>query len=232
MSIRQNFNLSAYLVIGPESTSRPVDEVVFDAVRAGFTFVQIRSKVASARELVEISRKSAEKIFELGKSDEVALVINDRLDIVLAARESGIKIDGIHVGQNDIPVKVCRKYLGENSIVGLSAPTSKLIDYVKNADVSDIDYFGAAPLHETESKKDLEQSADGKIITVDFEKFSFLAKISPIPVVIGGGVKLKDLPELKKTGVDGFFVISAVTDAADTFKAAKDLVNEWTGIGD
>ena len=148
-------DISAYLVVGRENTNgRPVAEIVGDAVRAGFTCVQIRSKTASALEMIEDCRQSAEAIAKLGKSDIVALLVDDRLDIVLACRELGIKVDGVHVGQSDIPVSICRKFLGKEAIIGLSAPTKDLIDYVQNADVSLIDYFGAGPVHETATKPD------------------------------------------------------------------------------
>ena len=109
MSIRDNLDISAYLVIGPENTcGRPVKQVVASALAGGFTCVQVRSKVASARELIAYTREAADAIAEAGKSDEVALLVDDRLDVVLAARAQGIKVDGVHVGQKDIPVDVCR----------------------------------------------------------------------------------------------------------------------------
>ena len=227
MSIRERLDISAYLVIGQENTSHPVEEVVAAAVAEGFTCVQIRSKVATAREMIATLEKSARAIRELGKSDSVALLVDDRLDVVLAAREAGIKVDGVHVGQNDIPVEVCRKYLGEDSIVGLSARTNELIDYVKSADVSQIDYFGAGPLHETKTKPDCGKTADGRIVTRSFEEITELVQVSPIPVVIGGGVKLKDIPNLAATGVQGFFVVSAVAGADNPRLAACELVSAW-----
>lgn len=227
MSIRENFDLSAYLVIGAENTARPVEEVVDSAIRAGFTFIQIRSKKSDAREIILTLKNCASVIQNLGKSDTVALVVNDRLDIALAAREIGIKVDGVHVGQSDIPAAVCRKYLGENSIVGLSARTENLIDYAKTADVSAIDYFGAGPLHETATKPDCGLSADGKIITRNLDELAELARISSKPVVVGGGVKLADLPALAKTGVAGFFVVSAVAGAENPYEVARELVTAW-----
>ena len=90
--MRRKFDLSAYLVIGPENTDgRSVARVIAEAVRAGFTFVQIRAKNAEAREIIELTRAAADVIAAQGKSAEVALVINDRMDCVLAAREQGIK---------------------------------------------------------------------------------------------------------------------------------------------
>lgn len=222
------FDVSAYLIVGRENTNgRPIEEILEAAVKAGFTFIQIRSKEESALELIEDCKKAADIIARHGKSDSVALVVNDRLDVILAAREQGIKVDGIHVGQTDIPVSVCRKYLGKDSIVGLSAPTKDLISYVKDYDCKDVDYFGAGPVHDTESKKDLTKDEAGNVIIKTFAELSDLAKISPIPVVVGGGVKTADLQDLKKGGVHGFFVISAVAGAEDPFKAAAEMVETW-----
>ena len=230
MSIRERLDISAYLVIGPENYTRPVEEIVSAAVGEGFTCVQIRSKVATAREMISILEKSAAAIHELGKSDSVALLVDDRLDVVLAAREVGIKVDGVHVGQSDIPVNVCRKFLGNESIVGLSARTEQLIDYVKSADVSQIDYFGAGPLHETQTKLDAGKTSDGRFITHSFDEIAELVKVSPIPVVVGGGVKLKDIPELVATKVQGFFVVSAVANANNPKLAARELVTAWHSV--
>ena len=109
----------------------------------------------------------------------------------------------------------------------MSARTEELINYVKTADVSQIDYFGAGPLHKTQTKLDAGKTSDGKFITHGFEEFAELAKVSPIPVVVGGGVKLKDIPALVATGVQGFFVVSAVAGADNPKLAARELVNAW-----
>ena len=227
MSIRERLDISAYLVIGQENTTRPVEKVIAAAVSEGFTCVQIRSKVATAREMIDTLGKTAAAIRELGKSDSVALLVDDRLDVVLAARDAGIKVDGVHVGQSDIPVDVCRKYLGAGSIVGLSARTEELIDYVKAADVSQIDYLGAGPLHATETKLDAGKTSDGRFITHGFKELAELVKVSPRPIVVGGGVKLKDIPSLVATNVAGFFVVSAVAGADNPRLAARELVEAW-----
>ena len=228
MSIREKLDISAYLVVGPENTKgRPVATIIKDAIEAGFTCVQIRSKVASACELIQLTRQASDAIAQAGKSDEVALLVDDRLDVILAARKQGIKVDGIHVGQSDIPVEVCREYLGEDSIVGLSARTHELFEYIKTLDVSQIDYFGAGPLHETKTKPDCGLDWDGKVVTRSFADISKLAKLSPIPVVVGGGVKLVDIPQLAQTEVHGFFVVTAVSEADDPKLAATDLVKTW-----
>ena len=228
--MRTKIDLSAYLVIGPENTSgRPVARVIAEAVRAGFTFVQIRAKGADAREVIELTRAAADVIAAQGKSDVVSLVINDRLDCVLAAREQGIKVDGVHVGQTDIPIDVCRKYLGADAIVGLSARTTELLDYVAHCDTVCIDYLGAGPLHATPTKPEAGRTSSGEIVTRSLDELAALHRISPVPVVVGGGVKAADLPALRATGVEGFFVISAVAGAEHPYSAAEELVSLWRG---
>ena len=145
MSIRDNLDISAYLVLGPENTlGRPVGDVVAQALDAGFTCIQVRSKVASAREIIALTGDAAQAIAQAGKTGQVALLIDDRLDCVLAAREQGIAVDGVHVGQSDIPVEVCRKLLGPDAIVGLSARCEEMLEYVKTADMSLVDYLASA----------------------------------------------------------------------------------------
>lgn len=230
MSIRNHLDISKYFVIGPENTlGRPVSQMLHAVVDAGFTCIQIRSKEASAREMIELCRESAEIIAAAGKSDEIALVVDDRLDVVLAARKLGVKVDGIHVGQSDIPVEVCRAYLGEDAIVGLSARSHELFEYIETADVSKVDYFGAGPLRPSVTKTDCGMDEDGKILTRSFADLTRLAKESPIPVVVGGGVTAADLPQLYQTGVAGFFVVSAIASAADPAAAARALAQAWDG---
>lgn len=226
--MRESLDISAYLVIGPENTmGRPVSDVITQALRAGFTCVQIRSKECTARDLITYTIQAADAIAAAGKSESVALLVDDRLDVALAAREAGAKVDGVHVGQTDIPVEVCRKLLGSDSIVGLSARADEMLEYVKNADMSLVDYLGVGPLHETPTKTDCGLAADGTIITKSIDDLKELACASPVPIVVGGGVKIADIPLVKSTGVDGFFVVSAVCGADNPEAAARELVDAW-----
>ena len=168
MSIRNALDISKYFVIGPENTKgRPVADIVRAVVDAGFTCIQLRSKEAGAREMIELSRQTADIIAAAGRSDRLALLIDDRLDVALAARKLGIKVDGVHVGQGDIPVSICRDYLGEDCIVGLSARSQDLFDYVKTADVSQIDYIGAGPLRPSVTKLDSGREENGNILNTN-----------------------------------------------------------------
>lgn len=228
MSLRDTLDISAYLVLGPENTlGRPVGDVVAAAIDAGFTIVQVRSKVFGARDLMACAAEAARAIEAAGAQDRVPLLIDDRLDVALACRDAGIKVDGVHVGQSDVPVETCRKYLGEDAIVGLSAAAHEMRRYIETADMSQVDYLGVGPLHETATKPDCGLDDDGKIITRSLEELADLHRVSPKPIVVGGGVKAADLPGLAKTGVEGFFVVSAVCAADDPHAAAAELVAAW-----
>ena len=228
MSMRDVLDISAYLVLGPENTlGRPVADVVAQAVSAGFTCVQVRSKECSARELIACTASVADVLAQAGVSERVALLVDDRLDVVYAARQQGVKVDGVHVGQTDIPVEACRSLLGPDAIVGLSARADEMLEYVKNADMSLVDYLGVGPLHETPTKRDCGLAPDGTIITKSLDDLRDLHAASPVPIVVGGGVKAADIPLVAQTGVDGFFVVSAVCGAEDPKAAALELVQTW-----
>ena len=78
--MRKHLDVSAYLVVGPENTlGRPVPEIVGQAVAAGFTCVQLRSKTATAREMIALCRETAAVLARLGRADAVALLVDDRL---------------------------------------------------------------------------------------------------------------------------------------------------------
>ena len=230
MSIRDNLDISAYLVLGPENTcGRPVEDVVGEALDAGFTIIQVRSKVAGAREMIECARRVADVIAAKGKSDTVPLLIDDRLDVAIACRDLGIKVDGVHVGQSDIPPEICRAHLGEDAIVGLSAGAAEIRAYIEKEDVTPIDYFGVGPLHPTLTKPDAGLAEDGSVVTKSLAELAGLHQVSPRPIVVGGGVKAADIPALAATGVEGFFVVSAVAGVDDPHAAAKELVDLWQG---
>ncbi len=228
MGVKENLDLSAYFVVGPENIGgRSFPKLIDDVVSAGFTCIQLRSKVAGAREMIALAKEAAQVIELAGKSEIVNLLVNDRLDVVLAAKKLGIKVDGIHVGQSDIPVEICRDYLGVNAVIGLSARAHEMIDYIKTTEIGPVDYFGVGPLRETSTKPDCGLDIDGSIATRSLEDLTTIARISPIPVVVGGGVKLHDIPKLAKTGVAGFFVVSAITDAENPKSEAISLVEAW-----
>ena len=229
MNMRERLDISAYLVLGPENTGgRPVEDVVRSALRGGFTCIQIRSKTISARDLIACTYSASRVIAEEGSSSSVALLVNDRLDVALAARMQGIKVDGVHVGQDDIPAGVCRALLGEDAVVGLTAPrTVPMAEYVRSGGLAGVDYIGAGPLHDTPTKASTIRDSSGRPVTRSLAEFREIRLASPVPVVAGGGVKLADLGALAEAGMDGFFVVSAITGAANPEEAAREMTDCW-----
>lgn len=227
-SMREKFDISAYLVLGPDDThGRPVAEVVRDALRGGVTFVQLRAKHSDAGEIIEMARDIADVIREEGKRDTVPLLIDDRLDAVLAARELGIKVDGVHVGQTDVPADICRRLLGPDAIVGLSANTTELFDIIERMPAGIIDYIGAGAVHPTSTKPEATLIENAGDDAASIDAISRLCRISEYPVVAGGGVKLDDVAPLARAGADGWFVVSAIAGADDPQSAAREMTTIW-----
>jgi thiamine-phosphate diphosphorylase len=225
--LRDSFDLSFYFVIGTENLDgKDFRTVVRQAIDGGITFLQVRSKIAEAKDLMNLGRIAAEEIKSAGKENRIALVIDDRVDAACALRMEGVKIDGVHLGQSDIPPETARKMLGQDAVIGLSARSNDLFDYIKNYKPGIVDYFGAGPLHKTATKPDC-GLVNGVVLERDFEEIKALKIVSPLPLVIGGGVKYEDLDALKAAGADGFFVVSAIASAKNPLSAAKSLAEKW-----
>ena len=227
MSIRDNLDISAYLVLGPENTlGRPVGDVVAQALDAGFTCIQVRSKVASAREIIALTGDAAQAIAQAGKTDQVALLIDDRLDCVLAAREQGIAVDGVHVGQSDIPVEGLPQTFGPRCHCGPFGPLRGDARVRQDRRHELVDYLASA--RSTRPRPSATADARPTALSSPRALRTWPHSTRQAPCHRGGGgVKTADLPQLKATGVDGFFVVSAVCSADDPYAAAKELVDTW-----
>ena len=213
MSIRDNLDISAYLVLGPENTlGRPVGDVVAQALDAGFTCIQVRSKVASAREIIALTGDAAQAIAQAGKTGQVALLIDDRLDCVLAAREQGIAVDGVHVGQSDIPAKRARALLGPDKILGVSAHNAA---EALAAQADGADYLGCGAAFVTGTKLDAHP--------VTAETMRAVTAAVNIPVVAIGGIDAANLLQLQGRGLAGVAVVSAIFAQADPCAASREL---------
>ena len=187
---------------------RDLLDAVAEAIEGGVTLIQLREKEVSSREFYQI----ALKVKELAHSREVPLLINDRLDIALA-----VNADGLHIGQEDLPLKVARKLLGPDKIIGLSV--SNLEDAVQG-EKEGADYLGAGAVYPTTSK-DVSESPIGP------DGLKKIKDAVSIPVVGIGGINLFNIEEVKRTGVDGVAVISAIMGAPDIKDAARKLADAW-----
>lgn len=231
-TMRECFDLRAYFVVGPDDTKgRPVTDVVAAALRGGATFVQLRAKHADARELTDMARAIANVIDSAGKADTVAFVIDDRTDVAWQCRQLGIKIDGVHIGQDDMMPEQVRAMLGPDAIIGLSAETLQHIATANALPDGVVDYIGAGPLHYTATKPEAAAvEADGTKHALGIAGAQSLCDASRYPVVVGGGVHTDDIPALARTTAAGWFVVSAIAAADDPESATRQLISAWTAI--
>lgn len=231
-TMRDHFDLRAYFVVGPDDTKgRPVTDVVAAALRGGATFIQLRAKHADTRDLTAMAEAIAAVIAQAGKADTVAFVIDDRVDAAWQCRELGIKVDGVHIGQDDMAPGQARALLGPDAIIGLSAETLPHIEAANALPSGTIDYIGAGPLHYTATKPDAAAvEADGTKHALGIAGAQLLCEASRYPVVVGGGVHADDVPALARTAADGWFVVSAIAAADDPERATRELVQAWTAV--
>lgn len=169
---------------------------VRDAVSAGVGIVQYRNKKAGSREMFE----EAKSLREICKGR--IFLVNDRIDIALAAGA-----DGVHIGQDDLPYSEARKLLGKDKIIGLTVHT--VMEAVE-AGRAGADYIGVSPIFETKTKLDAGKPAGLKLIEEIKNKVS-------IPIAAIGGINLANAAGVIKSGADMICAISA-TVAAENVK--------------
>jgi thiamine-phosphate pyrophosphorylase len=183
---------------------KPVADAVEEAVDGGATMVQLREKSASAREFYE----TALEVRKITERRGVPLVINDRLDIALAAGA-----DGLHIGQSDIPLGAARALLGKSRFIGVSAGT---LGEAMAAEHGGADYLGVGAVYPTASK-------DGVGEAIGLLGLSAIMDAVGIPVVAIGGVSAGNAAGVMGTGVAGIAVISAILSQPDIRGAARAL---------
>jgi len=198
-------DLSVYLVADPTATrGRPLLDVVAAAVRGGATLVQLRDKEGGGRATVEGARALVALLRPLG----VPLVVNDRVDVAVAAGA-----DGAHVGQRDLPAADARRLLGPEAILGVSASSAAEARAVDD-DVAD--YVGAGPVFATGSKADAEPPTG-------LDGLAAICAATALPVVGIGGITADNAASVVATGARGVSVISAVCGADDPEAAVRAL---------
>jgi thiamine-phosphate pyrophosphorylase len=202
------FDLSVYLVTDPRLTAqRGLVETVSQAVAGGVTIVQLRDPDAKGRALVEAARALVALLRPLG----IPLIVNDRVDVALAA-----DADGVHLGQDDMEPGPARAQLGPDRILGLSVGTPAELSI---SDLSGVDYVGVGPVRATGTKADA-GSAIGLVGLAD------MRKRIPLPVVGIGGLDAALAADVIRAGADGVAVVSALCAAPDVTAAARHLKTE------
>ena len=187
---------------------RLLPHLVEEAVSAGATMVQLRAKRLDAADFFALAVQVSDAL----KNWSIPLIINDRVDIALACRA-----DGVHLGQNDLPLLTARALLGKTKIIGISANT---IEDALAAESQGADYLGVGPVFFTSSKSDLPK-------VLGTEGLSAIKRAVRLPILAIGGIDAERAGEVAAAGADGVAVISAVLGAEDVFEATQFLLNSF-----
>jgi thiamine-phosphate pyrophosphorylase len=190
-------DLTLYLVTDPDlSLGRSEEEVVRRAVAAGVTMVQYRDKDTTSRRMIEKARF----LSAVCRSAGVPLVVNDRLDVAMAAGA-----DGVHLGQDDMDLEDARKIAGADFIIGVSVTT---VDEVKKAVICGADYLGANGVFPTGTKTDLGEP-------LGLEGVARLAAAGTLPLVAIGGINVQNAGQVITAGASGVAVVSFIVSHED-----------------
>ncbi|ADE56402.1 MULTISPECIES: thiamine phosphate synthase [Aminobacterium] len=184
---------------------RTLLEQTEEVLKGGATVIQLRDKQSGGRELLETALAMKRLCYDYN----VPLIINDRLDVALAAQA-----DGVHLGQKDLPLEAVRPFLPRGFIVGVSAHT---VDQARIALKSGASYIGIGAAFPTGSKEDAH--------VVGLSRIREIMEAVPIPAVAIGGINEENVAEAMKTGVNGVAVISAIVGAPHIKKAARHFLS-------
>jgi thiamine-phosphate pyrophosphorylase len=191
--------LKIYFIMGSVNCQKDPVEVLEEAIAGGITLFQFREKGPDAltgNEKLEL----AQKLRTLCEANDVPFIVNDDIDLALA-----VDADGVHIGQEDEPVEVVRRKIG-NKVIGVSVHT---LEEAARAFRNGADYFGVGPIFPTSTKKD----------TKPVQGVSFLQKLREcdytLPIVGIGGITDDNASIVTKAGGDGVSIITAITNADD-----------------
>ena len=173
------------------------------ALRGGATLVQLREKERTSREYLSL----AKKVHELTAKAGVPLIIDDRLDVAMAAGA-----EGVHLGQSDLPISDARRIWGEDRIIGA---TAKTVEQAKEAYSQGADYLGVGAIFPTTTKV--------KTVLTSVDTLRDICAAVPIPVNAIGGLNAGNIDVLKGVPIAGICVVSAIMKAEDPCAAAQAL---------
>lgn len=200
MSPRQERLRAAHLYLVCDE--RP-DGFLQAVLGAGVDLIQLRMKAAADGEIVAAGRRFARAAAQHG----ALFILNDRPDLVQATGA-----DGVHVGQDDVPVTEARVAVGPDLIVGLSTHSPEQVD---RAAGTPVDYIGVGPVHETPTKPG--RPAVGLALV------RYAAEHATIPFFAIGGITPANVGAVREAGAERIAVVRALTDARDPAGAARAL---------
>lgn len=161
------------------------------AIAGGADTIQFRVKIGATREMIGMARKLKQLCAEAG----ITFLVNDRVDVAIAA-----DADGVHLGQDDFPILLARKLLGESRIIGGSAAT---LEEARKCLAEGVDYIGFGPVYPTTSKADA-----GPVSGIELLKQ--VVEAVPLPIIAIGSINADNTAEVMQAGAHGIAVISAV----------------------
>jgi thiamine-phosphate pyrophosphorylase len=200
-----------YLVCGAAPDPHTLPELLRGAIAGGVDVVQLREKSLADEELAAVANAARALCERLG----ALLVINDRPTVALE-----VGADGVHVGQEDMPVAQVRAIVGPELLVGLSTHTPQEIDAV---DPALVDYIGVGPIHETPTK--LGRAAVG------LELVRHARAHAPVPFFAIGGLDRGNVGEALRAGATRVCVLRAIAGAKDPRTAARTLRSSLKEVG-
>jgi thiamine-phosphate pyrophosphorylase len=198
--------LALYVVTDPLlAGDRTLPGVCAQAMQAGAAVVQLRDKRASTRELLEQARA----LLELAAAHGSRILINDRVDVALAAGAHGV-----HLGQDDLPPADARRLLGPEAVIGVSV---RCPEEARAAERDGADYLAANLVYPTDTKTDLPAP-------IGLDGLRALRAASALPLVAIGGIDAERAGAAVAAGADGVAVVSAVMAAPDPALACRELL--------
>ena len=216
MTGRPTFAGGVYLVADTAMCGElGVVETVRAAVAGGVRLVQVRDKTGIDSQVYDLVMRTADAV-----GDRAMLLVNDRVDVFLAARSAGASVHGVHVGQGDMSPLEVRRLLGEEPVIGLTANTASQIADAHRLPESTVDYFGIGVIRPTATKPDHPQP-------LGVEGFRALAGLTSLPCVAIGGIRLADMPMLRRAGAAGAAVVSAICGAPNPQATTEALIEAW-----
>jgi thiamine-phosphate pyrophosphorylase len=204
-----DIDLRLYALVDPAVAGDRTLVDIAGLIAGSATLVQLRDKHGSTRAMVEQARSLRDVLEPAG----VPLLINDRVDVALAA-----EADGVHVGQDDMSIPDARLLLGRTAIIGLSVSTLR---QAQNAPLELLDYVGVGAVFATGSKDDA--SAPIGISGLRDIVRAIRTRAPGFPICGISGINAGNAAEIIEAGADGVAVISALSLAPDPEQAALDL---------
>lgn len=189
-------------------------EVAGQVIKGGTSVIQLRDKMQSRNNLLPLARDLNKLCAEYG----VLFIINDYLDIALA-----VDADGLHLGQDDLPVSEARRLLPIDKIIGCSTTS---VDQAEKAQAEGADYVAVGAIYPTVSKTSTTTPAK----VVGLEMIREIRKAVSIPIVAIGGINAENISDVKNAGADAVAVISAILRAESPEKATRILTERFENI--